>query len=843
MSPVFPQFPKEPVPWPSTDVRRASVSSFGYGGSNAHVILDDAFNYLRAHALRGLHQSVGESAPTNGLANGNGHGNGNGFTPARGSPYAIIPLSAADADGTKRQAEALQSFLTSHTSDDLLSDLAYTLSSHRSLLNFRSFAIVSSVAEAAEKLAGIASPGVFSSTANAPDLYFVFTGQGAQYARMGTGLLGYDVFRKSLEDCDACLKALGSTWSVLEELDKVRESSKVNDPALSQPLCTAIQIGLVDLFRTWGIAPRAVVGHSSGEIAAAYCAQGLDRESAWKVAYFRGVVANKLASDPEREATTMMSVGLGKEAVQVYLKAEPSVTVACLNSPVNVTLSGPTTAITRLSETLDREEVFARKLPVKIGYHSEALRDGAAEYESLIRDIRAPVRAGKKAATTTFFSSTTGTMITLEGLASPSYWVENLLSPVQFNGAVTALVNERKQSSKFFVEIGPQSALRRPVKDIFTHLGEDGEKWNFTGVLSPRQDDVRSVLETIGSLWSSGMPVDLNGPNQASFKPKHQPKLVTDLPPYPFSRAKEYWEEPRLSKIYAKRPFRRHALLGLRENDWNAAEAAWRHPIRVAENPWILDHALEGSPLYPGTGMLVMAIEAIRQLSVSVEDRISGYRLENVRFMRSISVNESDKGTEAKVYLRPRRHTVKDAAQSWYDWRVFTLAGDEWIECAFGSIKVELEPEETPTTVARKARFWKTAAEEHAEAASHCTLSVQSQQLYENLSKKSGFDYGPYFQGLRNIKYGRNGYASGTLALRDYAQKMPYADEDPCVIHPTTFDSIFHVGLCVSFRFLSSRLRFSSGRFRLEPRASQSISHQGPLLRQLGTSALWEIIY
>ncbi|KAJ4420806.1 Type I Iterative PKS [Gnomoniopsis sp. IMI 355080] len=782
------EFPKVPVPWPSADVRRASVSSFGYGGSNAHVILDDAYNYLRSHGLKGLHQTVGESIPTNGIA-------GSENTPT--NTYAIVPFSAADSDGTRRQAEALQSFLARYPpAENFLADLSYTLATKRSLLNFRSYAVVSSIADAVEKLSEIISPSVFSSTSSAPDLYFVFTGQGAQYARMGTGLLGYTVFKESLVECDAYLKKLGSKWSVLEELSKTRESSMVSDPALSQPLCTAIQLGLVDLLRTWGIAPRAVIGHSSGEIAAAYCAGGLDRESAWRIAYFRGLVADKLASDQAREATTMMSVGLGIEAVQAYLKAEPSVTVACVNSPVNVTLSGPTTAIVRLSENLDREEVFARKLAVKIGYHSEALRDGAAEYEHSIGGyIKAPVKIGNKAAATaSFFSSTAGTWITLEDLLSGSYWVKNMLSPVLFDNAFQALISERKQMSKFFVEIGPQSALGRPIKDILTHLKEDTSKWTYAGVLNPRIDNVRSILGTIGSLWTSGIPIDLNGPNQDSINSKEQPKLITDLPAYPFSRAKLYWDEPRLSKIYSQRPFRRHALLGLRDNDWNAAEATWRHPIRVAEHPWILDHALEGSPLYPGTGMLVMAIEAVRQLSAAVQDRISGYRLENVRFMRSIPVNDSEKGTEAKLYLKPRRHTAKDANQAWYDWRVFTIGGDEWIECAFGSIKVELEPEETPATVARKDRFWKTIQMEHAEAAANCTLSVQSPQLYENLSKKSGFDYGPYFQGLRQIKYGRNGYASGMLALRDYAKNMPYAEEDPCVIHPTTFDSVFHVG-------------------------------------------------
>ncbi|KAI4669515.1 Type I Iterative PKS [Alternaria viburni] len=786
-------FPREAVPWPATEIRRASVSSFGYGGSNAHVILDDAYNYLRTHGLQGLHQSVGESIHTNGHKNGHRNGNGDGVLPFT-TPYAIIPFSAADSDGTKRQAEALQTFLSSNeapTTANFLSNLTHTLSSHRSLLQFRSYAVISSPTD---DLTTIVSPSIFSSTSSAPDLSFVFTGQGAQYSRMAAGLLHYPVFRQSLQVCDAYLATLGSTWSVLEELEKNEDASQVSKPALSQPLCTAIQVALIDLLRTWGVIPRAVVGHSSGEIAAAYCAGGLDRESAWRVAYFRGVVADKLASDPAREPTTMMSVGLGKEAVQTYLKAEPTVTVACENSTVNVTLSGPTVAISRLFDTLDADEVFARKLTVKIGYHSEALRDGAVDYESLLAGIRAPTREGKEPSTIAFFSSTEGSFITLEGLASPSYWVKNLLSPVLFTDAVTALVSEKKQAPKFFVEIGPQAALRRPVKDILKHLGEGEDKWSYAAVLNPRQPDIRSLLETIGALWSAGLPIDLNLPNQATLKPTAKPKRITDLPAYPFSRAKLYWDEPRLSALYSQRPFRRHALLGLRENDFNAAQPTWHHKIRLAEAPWIVDHALEGSPLYPGTGMLVMAIEAARQL-LPPSAAISGYRLENIRFMRSIPVNETEKGTEAKIYLQPRRHTAKDAAQGVYDWRVFTLGGNEWIECAFGSIRVELEESEpSPETTSRKARWEKAVGEEHASAAKQCTLSVQSAQLYENLSKKSGFDYGPYFQGLRDIKYSRNGCATGTLALRDYAKSMPYAAEDPCVIHPTTFDSVFHVG-------------------------------------------------
>lgn len=587
------------------------MSSFGYGDSNAHVILDDAYNYLRTHGLEGLHQSVAQPALTNGYTNE--HTNGNGALPSTNpSTYAIIPFSAADNDGTKGQAQTLQSFLSPHALagapyvDTFLSDLIYTLTSHRSLLNFRSFAVISSPL-ADNDLGALVSSSIFTSASSAPDLSFIFTGQGAQYARMATGLLHYPVFRQSLADCDAYLATvLGSTWSVLEELDRETDASRVAEPALSQPLCTAIQIALVDLLRTWHIAPRSVVGDLSGEVAAAYCAGGLDRESAWRVASFRGVVADKLASDPAREATTMMSVGLGraKDAqLQTYLKTEPAVTVVCENSPVNVTLSGPTEAILRLAETLQADRVFARKLPVKIGYHSEALRDGAVEYEGLLAGICAPAKENKEPSTVAFFSSTESSFITLEGLASPSYWVKNLLSPVLFTDAVTALVSERKQATntKFLVEVGPQLALRRPIKDILAHLGEE-KKWSYPAVLDPRQPDVRSLLETVGALWSSGLPIDLNLPNQATLQPTSPPKRVVDLPSYPFSCAKLYWDEPRLSSLYSHRPFHRHAILGLRDNDFSPAQPTWHRKIRLAENPWIPDHTLQGSPLYPGTG-------------------------------------------------------------------------------------------------------------------------------------------------------------------------------------------------------------------------------------------------
>jgi hypothetical protein len=206
---------------------------------------------------------------------------------------------------------------------------------------------------------------------------------------------------------------------------------------------------------------------------------------------------------------------------------------------------------------------------------------------------------------------------------------------------------------------------------------------------------------------------------------------------------------------------------------------------------------LNGSALYPGAGMLVMAIEAARQLAGPNEHRITGYRLRNTRFLRAITVDESERGSEARIQMRPRKQATNNANLIWYDWRIYTTADDEWIECAYGSVTVEIDPDTNPEQVeassARRLRFMQDLRQQYDRDVGKCSLGVYHTQLYQNMAKLSGFDYGPYFQQLRNISYDRSGHASATLALGGYSETMPYAQEDPCVIHPTTLDAICHL--------------------------------------------------
>jgi acyl transferase domain-containing protein len=378
---------------------------------------------------------------------------------------------------------------------------------------------------------------------------------------------------------------------------------------LSQPICTAIQVALVELFQTWGISPSSVCGHSSGEIAAAFCTGGLTRQSAWKVAYYRGVVADNLRTMCD-EPTTMMSVGLGESDVASYLAQgdfSSFVSLGCINSPVNVTLTGTKKHIDQLWAMFDKKEIFARKLAVDIAYHSKFMGAVAREYEALVKGIEGLPAATDGSKTEhkppiTIYSSVTGKAITNQELCEPSYWVKNLTSTVRFYDALTAMVtggdrNARvpKQAFHNFVEIGPQAALRRPVQDTLAGLLQK-DQWLFAPALKANLSDTESALETAGLLWTNGVDVNIGMLHTPSVHTYGTPQLLTDLPVYQFSRTKTYWQESRLSRNYGFRPYRRHQLLGLRAKDWNPGEASWRHFIRAQESPWVMDHGVSWAP-------------------------------------------------------------------------------------------------------------------------------------------------------------------------------------------------------------------------------------------------------
>jgi acyl transferase domain-containing protein len=273
------------------------------------------------------------------------------------SPQLFV-LSSHDQDGISRLCNAYKEYLP--TMNESLYNLSHTLASKRSKFNWRAAVVASSAQGLEEKL----SEGLPATRAVAePGLGFVFTGQGAQWARMGTELMRYLPYRRSLECADAYLKTLGCEWSVIDELSKDDSESRINDAEFSQALCTALQVALVDLLADWGVRPQAAAGHSSGEIAAAYSAGAIEQESAWRIAYWRGKLSAQLARSPEQPKAAMAAVGLDFDKANEYIdKVNKSggfesigkLTIACMNSKTSQTISGDAAQIDALFLGLSR---------------------------------------------------------------------------------------------------------------------------------------------------------------------------------------------------------------------------------------------------------------------------------------------------------------------------------------------------------------------------------------------------------------------------------------------------------------------------------------------------------
>lgn len=385
------------------------------------------------------------------------------------------------------------------------------------------------------------------------------------------------------------------------ELERDVNTSTIKSPALSQPLCTALQLALIDLLATWDVHPALVVGHSSGEIAAAYCAGALTFESALKVAYYRGKLAAALAARRTAdEAGAMTSVALSKEAIAPYVAQVmgdeiTTISVGCINSPQNVTVTGDCRGIDALNAIVSAKGIFARKLAVNVAYHSHHMTQIAAEYLSTLGNLH----LGDQKKRLPMFSSVTGAAIEIECLSEAQYWVDNMVSPVLFSEALSGALSHAASSLRSpgaktgILELGPHAALQRPVKDTVQSVQETNNFF-YDSLLTHNTSATQSCLATIGRLFCRGYHVDLMKVNQQTL---HSRSPLADLPEYLFNHTQTYWQESRVSRNHRFRERPRHELLGAQSSDWNAAEPKWRNTLRIAELPWISEHKVRKSPL------------------------------------------------------------------------------------------------------------------------------------------------------------------------------------------------------------------------------------------------------
>ncbi|KAH9230788.1 hypothetical protein K456DRAFT_1727160 [Colletotrichum gloeosporioides 23] len=851
------KFPTEPTEWPQRGLRRMSINSFGVGGSNAHVVMDDALHFLKRHRLVGNHRTEAvpripaRFRPVNGVKV-NGINGINGTHRAHGrhrqdsgvnmgdveaesndvSPRIFV-FSANDPDAVSRLKTLYKDHLASQDTDETASlryirDLSYTLASRRTQHAWRSFSIASSSHQLQKTLEDTSKP---TRAKSQPRLGFVFTGQGAQWAAMGMDLMVYRAFQESLLAADRYLSDLGCNWSLTFELSKTKTSSRIDDPEFCQPICTALQVAMVDLLASWSIHPHAITGHSSGEVAAAYAAGALSREAAWKVAYHRGRLSAKLMRAESRPKTSMAAIGLDTAKTEAaidrvnQLGGEGTLQIACMNSADSHTVSGDAGKIEALVEMLSAEKVFARKLNVEIAYHSQYMKPMADEYLQAMGELEKGTFRGS--VEPQFYSSTVGAPIEASQLRQPAYWVKNLVSPVRFtesvtellkgssvpktNGHVNGLVNGANgvngthltnglngvngdvdeeaalEPITDFLEIGPHSALKGPLVST-TKQVRGGVPVDYHSLLRRQKSAVETTLETVGSLFCQGYKLDLAQVNDADEPYGPKPLMLTNLPAYPFDHSKEYWVESTLSDNFRLRQFGRHELLGAPVPGLNENNAAWRNYIRLAENPWIEDHKVSGDILYPAAGMLVMAIEASRQVADKTKV-LKGFRFKDVSFKLALRVPDDAHGVESQFFLRPHRETSLSSASTWSEFQLWTLQDGSWREHCHGFMQTEYDTDGSQDDVSSLEGQLK-------DIQGRCRTEITVDKLYHNF-QEVGLDFGTTFQTLSDIRLGNNLDVVATIENSGdrIQQSMPKQYVQPHMVHPATLDAIVHANL------------------------------------------------
>ncbi|KAM0334359.1 hypothetical protein ACHAQA_001385 [Verticillium albo-atrum] len=769
-------------PWPKLaegGVRRISVNSFGFGGANCHAIFESADSY------RATKEGDAGVIRTGSVSN-----------------FAPYVFSAATDNSLVAALEEFRNHLATPQAGAGvdLRNLSWTLYQHRTTLACRIAVpavrtiqnLIGKLDESLQSLNESPDSSVARTrTSDAPlRVLGVFTGQGAQWPRMGAELIenspaAEDILRRLDESLQRLPKEDRPLWSLRDQLLAPAESSMLGTASLSQPLCTALQIVLSDLIKAAGIQFSAVVGHSSGEIAAAYASGYLSAEDAIRVAYYRGL---HLKSVTQKGA--MLAVGTSYEDALELCELpafEGRVCVAASNSPASVTLSGDAEAIDEIKIILDEEKKFTRHLKVDRAYHSHHMLACSEPYLRSLAQCGIRPHPGKAAAGCRWVSS----VFTCDVSDIPSsagldgaYWAANMEKPVRFAEALQLLLRGGQDGEAgvydLAIEVGPHPALKGPASQTIQEFAVS-ESIPYTGVLARGANSVEAFSTALGYIWKTfgDSTVDFaaydcfaNGNQAATSRFAH----VKGLPTYRWDRNRKFWHESRLSKAFRTRKGRPHELLGRQILDGTPGHMRWRNLFKRSEIDWLDGHQIQGQTVFPCAGYVSACVEACMRAcagdgpvqSIELRDFVVGHAMvfddddSALDALMTLSdISKTDKHGRKQVEARfsfdsaPNKDTLDMTSNA--SCQVLVVLGDS-----------------DPYALPAKGRD----DEEYA------FLDVEESRFYDALDGL-GFGYSGSFRALKGLRR-KLGSAQGFI-------QNPGSTADnhgePLLIHPATLDS------------------------------------------------------
>ncbi|MBL1078252.1 SDR family NAD(P)-dependent oxidoreductase [Nocardia sp. 2] len=647
-----------------------AVNGFGYGGTNAHAILQEHVPAVGSPLDQGGVEGglrpqtpVWGQSPQTPIPGQSPQAPipGQSTQAATGSReprnFGVLPLSARSENAAREIARGYAELIAAGAEPAWLAEGAWTRRQHHQFRTAVTFADDAELVEALVEFAAGSGRGASKVVARkAPEPVFVFTGMGPQWWGMGRELLrGGGTFAAEAERIDAVFREI-SGWSIVAELLRPEEESRVTSTAVAQPANFLVQVALYAMLGELGIRPAAVVGHSVGEVSAAYVTGMLSLRDALTVSYHRARLQATTAG-----SGGMLAVGLSPAAALELIDGDELVDIAAINSPSAVTLAGAQARLDEIAETLTADGVFAKRLFVEVPYHSYLMEPILGELRTALADLTLAEP------TLPLWSTVTGQRVTA-GDWNAEYWCANVRQPVRFADALTDLVGA---GHRVYLEVGPHPVLGANIREILIGAGESGTS---VATLNRKQNDAESLRQTVAGLYTAGA-LDID----ALFADTVTPHV--ELPRYPWQRTPLRNANP----VFQQRKYGSpeiYAMLG--DPDLDSPSNSWRIQLSVGAMPWLADHVVGGARILPGAGYLDAALSA-----VALRTESTRVAVEDVRFIAPLIIDEGNAPlAELQVEESTGRFTIRSRSVADAPWT--THATGRLIEGSFESGKVEV---------------------------------------------------------------------------------------------------------------------------------------------------------
>ncbi len=742
-------------PWPERDgLRLAGINGFGYGGTNAHVVLqglDMESHGMGSHDMEAAPSPL-PAQPVAALADSSQSRpqprasavlrpqEPASTEPASTEPATqLFPLSARCPDALRDAARDMQQFIDATAADVSLRELAGHAAHRRSHHDHRLAVVAESKQHLSDQLA------LFAQNQSAPDtisnrcsagtsrqLTFVCSGQGPQWWAMGRQLLETDpTFREIIERCDRISRQLGS-WSLMDELQADESVSRMHATAIAQPAIFALQVALGEMWRRWGVVPTQLVGHSVGEVAAAHMAGIYSLEDAFRIVFHRGRCMD-LASSQGR----MLAVGLDyEEAQQLLVPFGDEVAIAAVNSPTALTLAGTAEPLQEIAALLQQRQVFCRELKVEYAFHSQLMDPVREELLKSLSDLRpAP-------ALIPLMSTVTGDWVDGPELGA-EYWWLNVRKTVRFADAITRIANT---GSDVVVELSPHPVLAYSVTECFQQAGK---QVHVLSSLKRETPELPNMLRSLGQLQTIGHPIDWS-----QVAPK--PRRFLQTPTYPWQRQKCWSESADSRRTRLAAPV--HPLLGVSQG---GPHPSWQSRLDVNHFTYLADHRVQGMTIFPASGYAEMALAVASVVSGKQACRIRKLTFANPCILSTEEAHwlEIDYQADDRCLHIHSRLADKDG-----NWTLHATAEH--------ATYVDLPTADTFS--------WD-------DIARRCPDYFDRQSCYDFIAEL-GLDYGPAFRAIVE-GWRRDGEAIAVVEISDDVANQ----QDGYLIHPALLDACFHV--------------------------------------------------